>query len=368
MKKMIIDTSTLFDVAGMNVFENSRSNPVLDVFIEGVVLYENPIYDKGSIDVLLDKRIYDDEEFINEERREKLEALLKLCNPLDGVIEGDTSTGIVNLIMRKAEAYLENKELIKRHSKIYSKKEAVQLEKKFLNEGEKFLENPLAYYENRSEDLFFPSLNKSALVGVEPKESNEHLIKQVVVPQLLRIFYYQVLQEKYNSHYQPHPERGKFFLTPSPKGIGAKIISYFNEKVRNSIETDMNEIFGTRNLSFEIPLLTSYIMNGVSSFNDLIEKINEVKNSKEAIHFREGIDELERAILGKDKVKVVDAIQRLKREADEWPKSLRGGINNTKVTICGVVAEKDFKVPMSLFYKTNNDKILVFVHELIKKS
>ena len=91
------------------------------------------------------------------------------------------------------------------------------------------------------------------------------------------------MQKIYNSNYIPHPVKSKMIVGINEAQIANNILDFFTNNVRKQFEIRKNEVLGIGNIEYQIPILTSYILNGTRNWSEFIDKIFELKNSKGGI-------------------------------------------------------------------------------------
>ena len=87
------------------------------------------------------------------------------------------------------------------------------------------------------------------------------------------------------------------------------------------------------NLSFDIPILTSFVLNRCRSWGDLISVLEEIRESRRAEEFRKGLNELLAALNRHDNVGVDAVITELDGVCKSWSQSLGGERQVKKVNM-----------------------------------
>lgn len=194
--------------------------------------------------------------------------------------------------------------------------------------------------------------------------------------QIVRYLYYKELQEKEQSDLVLHPNK-QFMFTPinfskDQKSFGFKILRNFGESIANGLYIKENEWLGIVDSSIRLPLLFEYIIKKQCNTSNLLDVIQEVRVSKKARKYREGLSLFIDAYKSRDIKVIHETLTSLDNASKEWNKDL--GYNPTRkyrkisisIPMVGGVSA-DFVIPFPNFRKeTISDKLLMFTHELVK--
>ena len=91
---------------------------------------------------------------------------------------------------------------------------------------------------------------------------------------LIRLLYYQNLQERHQLHFVPHPTKATITHSERVKNtLGKSIIDYFDKNVRANFEKRKRDILGTSDLNMPLPLVADFVLHGVRDWSQLIDKI-----------------------------------------------------------------------------------------------
>jgi hypothetical protein len=199
---------------------------------------------------------------------------------------------------------------------------------------------------------------------------------------LLRTLYYDRLQQYASANLILNPLKVGFYerlrtadrsrrnrVADRPNAIN-NILSVFDEKVRKSFYERKEKYLGPRDLEYEIPMLTSFILTRCKSWQDLVRVVEDVRESKSAQGFRQAVDQLLDAAENKQNEKVDEILANLDAATDAWARDIRQPRLKKKiiVTIPLIHIETDLDVPDMKINKTPGDKLLVFIHMLLSRS
>jgi hypothetical protein len=182
---------------------------------------------------------------------------------------------------------------------------------------------------------------------------------------LLRTFYYQSLQEMIGGDLLLDPWKGAFY----DRDKGPDILAIFDEKVRLEFIERKKKWLGVKPVDFSCPLLTSYVLNKSNQWSDVIKITLDLRDSKEARSYRTGIQELRNAIESHDNVVLDEIITGLESAANGWGKCLGTPIvpnKRIKLSVPFINLGIDLDIPDRRLRKTTADKLLVFIHKLIR--
>jgi hypothetical protein len=187
---------------------------------------------------------------------------------------------------------------------------------------------------------------------------------------LLRTLYYFQLQQWHSTDLILHPLKGRFL--EAPPRYGAHILGMFDDSVRTAFHERKTKWLGRSDLSFEIPALTSFVLNQCRSWKDLLRVVEEVRESKPAVQFRAGLNELLHALARRDNLTVDAILGELERACESWSRSLSESREEKKrlfrvsVPILGVApthtaTEGDAE-------QSPARQLLVFIHAVMSES
>jgi hypothetical protein len=193
---------------------------------------------------------------------------------------------------------------------------------------------------------------------------------------LLRMLYYDALHRMIpGCDLVLHPLKASVYEPPadeSTKVLGKTVLDNFDEDVRREFYERKARWFGQRDTRVEAPMLTEYVLRECTSWSDLPRVVKDVRESKQARRFRDGITELNEARLGDDNKTIDEILKALDAARHEWQKALPTGRLTTTITpsvsILALGFEKEFQVPDVKLNKSSADRILGFVQLLLQKS
>jgi len=195
---------------------------------------------------------------------------------------------------------------------------------------------------------------------------------------LIRFLYYITCQEIYDCNLSLHYIKSYFLLDlygevsfNQEKYIAKNILDVFDEKYSNNYNHNFKEWIGVENSEIKIPLLIDYINKNIDSGKTLIENLIEFRNERIFVDYRDAINKLQIAIKNKDKFiinEITSSIETytnniLKGECKDPSKRIQK-IGISIPFIGGLGTEINLNIPK--LNKTPGDKILVFLHKLIK--
>ena len=201
---------------------------------------------------------------------------------------------------------------------------------------------------------------------------------------LLRTLYYDRLQQMTSANLILHPLKGELIarigkdsaLAPSVMEESAgsdhllNILDIFDQSVRKAFYERKNKWLGRNDLSYDVPLLTAYVLNKCREWADLSKVIEDVRESKQAVGFRRGIRDLLSASEDHRNEDVEDILQALSSAADRWSKDIREPrvTKKVKISVPIIGIGLDVDVPDKKLNRKASDRILVFVHMLLEHS
>ena len=186
-----------------------------------------------------------------------------------------------------------------------------------------------------------------------------------------RLAYYLALQEEYGYHMLLHPYKG---FSYDKAGDSSCIINSFEENVRKKFYEEKKKYLAQREkFEIKLPMIAKYVLNQCKSTKDLLNTVIEIRHSNKAKAFRKGISELEQAIQNDDDKKVNEILVSLLEAEKKWSEniieSLGKGfafeVNLLSITLPVCMSSKYIGL---IKPKKTGDKILLFIHELIKNT
>ncbi len=193
----------------------------------------------------------------------------------------------------------------------------------------------------------------------------------VVCTQLLRTLYYSRLQQDYQADLILHPLKGAYYEPSDGVRTGNTILNLFDETVKRAFYERKAKWLGRPEVSFKVPLLTSYVVNTSRSWTDLPATIIELRNSSQARRFREGLSVFIAAADGHDNQKMDTIISQLSTAAEDWSKDInvKGLTKAVRVTVPLINMSSELNVPdKKIGAATPSEKMLVFIHTLLSRS
>jgi hypothetical protein len=104
---------------------------------------------------------------------------------------------------------------------------------------------------------------------------------------------------------------------------GQNILGMFDSTVRKAFYERKKRWLGRSDMSINIPMLTSYVLNKCRSWEGLSSVIRDVRESKDARLFREGLNELLDAVRSHDNLQADSIFSELSAAADQWSRHLQ---------------------------------------------
>jgi hypothetical protein len=217
------------------------------------------------------------------------------------------------------------------------------------------------------------SISLRAILGEFTPDASASLLA------ILRTFYYQALQASLNTDLLLHPWKGHhyegFYKTKAKIGVPspASIVGMFESRVRDK-HFERRETWLGKGVSFKYPILTHYILNKASSWNDLLKVCMDLRNSNKAKNFRKEINFLRDSIESGDSFAVDEILSSLENQAEIWSKKLNTPVGQTRevtISLRLVIANAGFKVNIpdkKIGKSSSGEKILIFMHELLQYS
>ena len=351
MLDVLIDTSSLISFAKAAKLEFppknnttfSKVQPGLESTIEALVLYDNIWVDGPSIN--RNRKVYPYLDSIIshckilELNHSDEQLAYSSINELYNNIQGDSKT--INLFRGYTEDWLSNECLI---SYIYPSAKWVDVEND-LPENLKQIAKKLRIKLGE----FVPFSGAACLA-------------------IIRTIYYQALQRKYGTDLLLHPWKGAFY---EQNGYGANIINMFDEGVRNAFYRRKEKWLGGKELEIKFPLITQHVLKQSKSWEDVLNKSIELRLSKEAKGFRQAVNDLVSALKNNDNVLVDEILSSLDSAQVIWKKQLGGPLHPERkitFTVPFINVGTEFRIKNKLWRNRSGDKILIFIHKLLRYS
>lgn len=195
---------------------------------------------------------------------------------------------------------------------------------------------------------------------------------------LLRTLYYDRLQQLASADLILHPLKGRFLgniesdgsFTERGKEIGSNILSVFDQGARKAFYERKQKWLGRQDLTYQVPMLTSYVLNRCRSWRDLSKVIEEVRESKEARSFRESVSHLLVAADDHKNQEVDEILTAISAAAEYWTKSLSQPklTKKIKISVPIIGVGLDVDVPDVKLNPSHGERVLVFIHMLMDGS
>ena len=183
--------------------------------------------------------------------------------------------------------------------------------------------------------------------------------------QLIRMMYYDYLQQIYHLDLILHPLKANFRKEEIRSGLN--ILDMFDDSVRKAFYERKQKWLGNKDLSVNIPILTSFILNKCKDKSDLPKIIQEVRESKSATAFRHGLNELLTAASEHNNQEVDEVLAQLQEAVSQWNTKLGTSTPTKKirVSVPFVGISTELEIPYKKLGKSTGDRLLVFVHEIL---
>ena len=184
--------------------------------------------------------------------------------------------------------------------------------------------------------------------------------------------YYEQLQQILGTHLALHPARRPFYAGSDNRDTPQDMIKQIQARVEPGHAERIGEWMENKPLYAQIPLLSRFVLNQIDSWANLPTAIQQVRDSSEAIAFRDGFRELVEAVATMDRVKSQKIADRLNSETELWKTSI-DGTRTKPISISKGGAKADFEIPKPNFLKAPfkwlpqeaPEKLLTFVHGLL---
>lgn len=364
MLDVLIDTSSLISFAQItddqSIFSSNQqidsllsSHPSFHIqgfcnTLESLILYDNIWYDDLSIQ--------------RNRSRVTLEELIKHCYSLK--VDRSQESIHYGLVRELFEGIRNEPEAISRLQKALLRSGLISGE--FQEENLSFDTTSISwtFIERRLPENLLELVNYiQAILGEFTNASGPALLS------IIRAVYYQSLQQIYDVDLVLHPSKVLLYGNLE-SGQPTSIIENFEKRVRDSYRDRRQNWLGSEPLQVKLPMLTQYVLKKSNSIKDIIPIILEVRQSNKAIEFREGISQLRQAIEKNDNVLQDQIFSLLDKAAEAWSQDLSGQIYPLrKLTISVPMVGGlgiELPVPVPPIRKRPGDKILVFIHEILK--
>lgn len=185
---------------------------------------------------------------------------------------------------------------------------------------------------------------------------------------LLRSLYYDYLHQAIGADLIVHP--AKAAVREPQSGAPVRILDAFDKDVRTAFAARRKRWFGDHYLSFQVPLLTEYVLGRCKNWHDLPNVVSDLRESKRAAGFRRGVsDLLFAAALGNNK-DVNRELEQLDAVGELWQRELGGGATSKTLSLSlpFLPISSDWDVPDMKLNPRPSDRILSFVHLLLETS
>ena len=184
---------------------------------------------------------------------------------------------------------------------------------------------------------------------------------------LLRTFYYDCVQQVIGADLVVHP--AKAVLREESRGAATRILDAFENSVR-AVFMERRRMYLGEYSDYQVPMLTQYVLSHAKSWADIPEAVLKVRNSSKAATFREGVCELLEGATEQDRSRQQRALEKLDTARLAWQEELGPTTVTTPVTLSVPIlgVEKEWKFPDIVVNRRAADKVLPFVHLLLKST
>lgn len=185
---------------------------------------------------------------------------------------------------------------------------------------------------------------------------------------ILLTFYYQSLQRMVGADLLLDPWKGYFY---EQRGTAPNILDMFDKSVRVAYYERKKKWLGREKIEIVFPLLTQFVFNKSNSWRDVLDISIQLRHSKEAITFRKGMAQLTEAIETNDNKLVDESISSLQNAQEIWSRRLGAPLvpdRTISITVPFIEVGTEFTIPNISIQKRASDKILVFIHLLLRHS
>ena len=185
---------------------------------------------------------------------------------------------------------------------------------------------------------------------------------------LLRSLYYDYLHQVIGADLIVHP--AKAAIREPLSGAPVRILDAFDKDVRTAFAERRKRWFGDGYLSFQVPLLTEYVLRRCKDWRDLPNVVSDLRHSKRATAFRGGVTDLLTATSTSNNKDVNRELERLDAARELWQRELgRGRATKTlSLSVPFLSISSDWNVPDLKLNPSPSERILSFVHLLLESS
>lgn len=187
---------------------------------------------------------------------------------------------------------------------------------------------------------------------------------------IIRAFYYMSLQRKYSCNLVLHPMKGSF-QSQNSNQYSLNIIDLFEDTVRKEFYNRKNKWLSKASIDLKIPMISSYVLKKSNNWKEVIDNTIELRDSKEARYFRQGMNELIQTIRENDNFSLDKILSNLEKAQKKWSQNLGESLSPKRkisFSIPIVNIGTEFEIQDIDFTKSTDEKILLFIHEVLKKS
>jgi hypothetical protein len=183
---------------------------------------------------------------------------------------------------------------------------------------------------------------------------------------LLRTLYYDQLQQTIGADLIVHP--AKAAVREPATGAPVRILDAFDADVRSAFAARRTRWLGNDEVSFEIPLLTEYVLTRCGTWRDLPAVIADLRTCKRAADFRRGVSDILLAVAAGNHAAVNAELEKLDAARAAWQHELgSGGVSKTiSLSVPLLPISADIEVPDRKLIPKASDRILSFVHLLLQ--
>lgn len=214
--------------------------------------------------------------------------------------------------------------------------EAKRLEDKITNEKFEIIKDSYSAFADRS---VFDGFNEERFIG-EVAVTPYHITTFDIPAELqtsdnhvLRTLYYDQVSTLANIPYSPHLGRKRILEVIQKERINSARFQVMNhvesklEKIRN----EMGLIYSGYNTNLRIPLVAEYIVKRAGSFDEIMEILRDIRNSKEAMDFRKWCDRFQEALTNGQMgtVETQKIFSQLEKSSQRWMKHTRNLTHST---------------------------------------
>ncbi|SEH97708.1 hypothetical protein [Akkermansia glycaniphila] len=346
MSKILLDTSTLIEI------NNSNSIDIDNLTCPDFV--KNNIFTGIEALILYDDIFIDGSPYVNHYKIESsiLRDFSDILKPIK--ISEDE---LLN-IHKKYKCYPVEK-IIKNFRKDYHK--STRMNKDYLSRdcSSAHMKMYSLFFEKEITDKYIINLEKDLFP---------------ILVNTIRCAYYIELQNKISSDLVLHPNKKELLSSMhklTQEGVPFRLIRSFESALHERTK-ELHDIYlGDTIASFSVPIIASYVLNRARKEKEsLSHVIRDVRNSKKAVQFREGMSCLiEACRQGKTALKL-DILQNLDEAKHEWEKHIhhKPYRKTRKINLsvsCFAGIGTDIAVPSLDCKKCPSEKLLTFIHDMM---